>query len=137
MNDNPTGAEMMRRSEKIKYRVLAALYEYPQCRGDDMLLWLHIIRAHYWRIAKVSTKNGGLSIICSKFQDYMMLPSFETCRRRRQEWQEIEKHKIERGEITSSEILPTTRVIHKRSRLESAYRNTMGKGQLSIGNYCL
>lgn len=134
-NPNPTGAEMMQRSEKIKYRVLDALHEYPQCRGDDMLLWLYIIRKHYWRFARVSTRNGALSLSCVKFADFFNLPSFETCRRRRQEWQEMEKHKIERGEIISSDILPTTRVIHKRSRLENAYRHKMGTGQLQVSDY--
>jgi hypothetical protein len=135
--ENPSGALMMKRSQRIKYIVLDTLHEYPPSRGDDMLLWLHIVRKHYWQVSRVSTRDKGLSISCAKFADFFMLPSFETCRRRRQEWQEIEKHKIERGEIASSDILPTERVIRKRARLESAYRNDLGKGQLAVSDFVM
>ena len=135
-NNNPTGAEMMKRSEKIKYRVLTILEDVPQTTGDDMLLYIHVLRRYYWRVVRISMKNG-FSMTCTNFKDFFMLPSFETCRRRRQEWQELEKHKIARGEITSSPLLPTKRVIQKRIRNESAYRHKMGTGQLSISDYSL
>jgi hypothetical protein len=135
-NKNPTGAEMMRRSEKIKYRVLAVLEDIPQTRGDDMLLYIHVLRRYYWRIVKISMKDG-FSMTCGDMKDFFMLPNYETCRRRREEWQELDRHKIARGEITSSAILPTERVIHKRERNERAHRNVFGKGQLAISDYAL
>jgi hypothetical protein len=133
---NPTGAVMMQRSEKIKYRVLAVLEDVPQTRGDDMLLYIHVLRRFYWRIVKISMKDG-FSMSTNTFKDFFFLPSYETCRRRRQEWQEIDKHRIARGEITSSNILPTERTIHKRERNENAHRNTFGHGQLAISDYNL
>jgi len=135
-NDNPTGAEMMRRSEKIKYRVLDVLENIPQTRGDDMLLYIHVLRRFYWRIVRISMR-GGFSMSCADMKSFFMLPSFESCRRRRQEWQAAELHRIERGEITSSAILPTQRVIHKRERNESAHRHQFGSGQLAVSDFCL
>jgi hypothetical protein len=136
MNDNPTGAEMMRRSEKIKYRVLAILEDIPQTTGDDMLLYIHVLRRYYWRIVRISMKNG-FSMTCSNFKDFFMLPSFRSVSRRRQEWQEIEKHKIARGEITNSPLLPTERVIKKRERANMAYNHVFGKGQLCVSDYVI
>ena len=132
--NNPTGADMIKRSEKLKYRVLAILEDIPQTRGDDMLLYIYVLRRYYWRIVKINMKNG-FSMSCSKTEDFFKLPNYETCRRRREEWQAIEKHRIERGEITSSSILPTERVIRKRERNESAHRNLFGRGQLSMSDY--
>ena len=136
MNPTPTGAEMAARTEKIKYRVLAVLEDVPQTRGDDMLLYIHVLRRFYWRIVRINMR-GGFSMTTQNFKDFFMLPSFETCRRRRQEWQEIEKKRIERGEITSSELLPTERVLHKRERNESAHNHIYGQGQLTISDYVM
>jgi hypothetical protein len=136
MNKNPTGAEMMRRSEKLKYRVLAILEDIPQTCGDDMLLYIQVLRRYHWRIVRISLKDG-FSMTCANFKDFFMLPSFETCRRRRQEWQEKERHRIARGEITSSKILPTERTIQKRKRNQNAHIHVFGQGQLAISDFSL
>lgn len=107
-NDNPTGSVMLTRSLKVKEMVLDALKEYPQGRGDDMLLYLHILRKHYWRLVKIQTKPR-LILNFGTFENFLYTPSYETVRRRRQEWQ-----------ARFEDLRPTERVQHKRMRLQEA-----------------
>lgn len=136
MNDNPTGDQMFKRTERIKDMVKQILIDYPQTRGDDTLLYITLLRKYYWRIVKVNTRNGGLVIDYGQFGNVFYTPSHETARRRRQEIQSEERHKLERGEITHSDLLPSIRVIKKRIRNENAYRHYHGTGQIAISDYC-
>ena len=108
-NPEPTGAQMIARSLKVKQMVLEALQEYPQGRGDDMLLYIYILRRHYNKLVQISMRNG-VSIKTRTFADFLMLPSWETCRRRRQEYQAL-----------LPDLRPTVRVQHKRRALEIEY----------------
>lgn len=114
MSDNPSGALMLSRQLKVRQMVLDALKEYPQGRGDDMLLYLYILRRHYWRQVRVSVKPS-LIINYGSFENFLNSPCFETIRRRRQEWQK----KYE-------DLRPSIRVRHKRARLEEAMREDLG-----------
>lgn len=135
-NSNPTGAEMHKRNEKHKIMVEETMHNIPQATGDDNLLYFQVLRKYYWRIVRISMKDG-FSMTCASFKDFFMLPSFESIRRRRQEIQAKEKKKILRGEITSSDLLPTERTIRKRKRNENAQRHYQSNGQLSISDYSL
>jgi hypothetical protein len=122
-NDNPTGAQMLARQLRVRDMVLEALREYPQGRGDDALLYLYILRKHYWRLVQVRMKDG-VSIKTRTFNDFLMLPSWETCRRRRQEL--VSKY---------PDLRPSVRVQHKRARLQDAMRHDLGNGQYTIGDF--
>lgn len=129
-----TGAQMFERTIPVREMVLDALTNYPSCRGNDMLLYIHILRKNYWRVVRIDMKCG-LTMKFQEFKDIMRVPSFETCRRRRQEIQEIEKHRISRGEILYSNLLPKEKTVKKRKKLENAYRHMMCDKQLNIMDY--
>ena len=137
-NKNPTGAQMIERTRRMKDMVQSALEDYPPCRGDDMLLYIYVLRKNYWRLVRISTANGSLSLDFGSFENVMKIPSFESARRRRQEIFENIRHQIERGEIASSRLLPTERVRHKRHLNESAHRHEFGIQQrLEPSDYIL
>ena len=122
-NPNPTGAQMLARQLRIKDMTLDALREYPQGRGDDMLLYVHILRKHYWRMVHVQTKPR-LIIDYGAFENFLMTPSFETVRRRRQEWQ-----------AKYEELRPSIRVRHKRQRLQDAMTHDLSTGQYTVADF--
>ena len=126
---------MIERTRRMKDMVQSALEDYPPARGDDMLLYVYVLRKNYWRLVKISTSNGSLSLDFGKFENLMHVPSYESCRRRRQEIHENLRHQIERGEIAGSRLLPTMRVIHKRKLNEHAHLNEYGQQRLEPQDY--
>ena len=133
-NQYPTGAEMVERTEKHGEMVREVMLERAGTRGDDNLLWLYVVKKYYWRFVEIRTSNNKISINCD-FETFFMLPSFESIRRRRQEIQAAELKAIERGEKTSSNLLPTQRVVRKRARKEMAMKHYHGEGQFRMSDY--
>ena len=125
-NDNPTGIQMVRRTEKVKDRVAWILKRYPQTKGDDLQL--------IWRYYKHYT---NISIHFSDFKELLMAPSTETIRRRRQELQSPEKQALANGEITldDCQYLPKERTLKKRHNYRNALKAYYGNGQLNLGDF--
>lgn len=116
--DDPTGAEMVERTEKVKDRVKHIITEYPQTKGDDLQL--------VWRYYQVYT---NVRIKFSVFKDLLMCPSPETIRRRRQEIQAIERNSVDAGVIRLEECqyLPTAKTLKKRKDYRTAMTNYHGR----------
>jgi hypothetical protein len=125
---------MLNRTERIKDMVLQILTDFPTTRGDDTQLYIRVLQKYYWKVVQVRTKPS-LTLNFGKFENLLMVPAPESVRRRRQEIHSELRHRIERGEITGSMLLPTERVIHKRIRSENAHRHVFGNGQLAISDY--
>jgi hypothetical protein len=123
--DNPTGAMMVQRTEKVKDRVAYILTQYPQTRGDDLQL--------VWRYYQLYT---NVRIKFSDFKALLMCPAPETISRRRRELQESERKAVENGEILLSDTnyLPREKTIKKREDYRMATSHYYGKG-MTLGDY--
>lgn len=111
--DNPSGAEMLAKTEKVKDRVEFILNKYPQAKGDYRILdW------HYCRLFT------GVRLSFANFKKLRACPSFETIHRR---YREICK---EKG------YAPSERVQMKRERRQLAFQHNYGKNrQLDMMDY--
>ena len=123
--ENPTGALMVNRAEKVKDRVAYILTQYPQTRGDDLQL--------VWRYYQLYT---NVRIKFSDFKALLMCPAPETISRRRRELQEPERAAVEKGEIELSETryLPREKTEKKREDYRTATSHYYGKG-MTLGDY--
>ena len=125
---------MLERTKRMKDYVREILISTPRTRGDDLQLWLAVLKHHYWRLVKVQTRGGSLSIMFSHFQHSFLVPMPESIRRRRQEIQAAEKAKKEAGQPYDPKLLPTERVERKRERNELAHEHYFSKG-LTLMDY--
>lgn len=105
-NKNPSGAKMLKRTEKVKDRVRRILLQFPATKGDDTLLTYRYLREFHPQVR----------LTFAQFEALLYIPAFETIRRRRQELQ---------AEVP--DLRPTERVIRKRKRNEEATHNYYGK----------
>jgi len=161
---NPSGKTMLDRANKIGDMVLDVLKHYPQSRGDHMLVWLGVLRRYYWKLVRISTKPT-LQMTWVSFDAFFYCPSFESCRRRAQEWQHDEKERIwmevaaqypellvqygndvewRENELAvkaflklakKSDILPMARTIRKRMRNESVHEKYFTDRQLGLEDF--
>jgi hypothetical protein len=99
---NPTGKEMLEKTEKVKDRVKEIYIIFPSTRGDDRLL----IKRYLDRFCP------QVRLSAKQFELLRTIPSFETIRRRGQELR-----------AQYSDLQPTKRVQHKRYRREIAFRH--------------
>lgn len=115
--------DMLANRPKIEERVKAILSEYPQAKGDDMIL--------IWRYCQ---RYSRVRISFAKFQDLLMSVCFESIRRSRQKVQAQEKKQIEAGLLRQedSKYLPTERVRGKRRKLEIAHIEYYGEKQMRL-----
>lgn len=117
--DDPSGAQMVARTEKVKDRVAHLLKTYPQTKGDDLqLIW------------KYYQKYTDVRISFQNFKSLLMCPSPETIRRRRQELQQPERQAVANGEISLADCqyLPRERTERKRHNYKEALKHYYGKG---------
>lgn len=136
-NPNPSGATMIERNETHHEMVLERLRAVPRTRGDDLQLWLAVLRKYYWRYVKVQTRDGSLSIMFSHFSHSFYIPMPESIRRRRQEIQSEEKAKKKMGKEYDEKLLPTERVQRKRERNELAHTHRFGTGNMTLEDFSL
>lgn len=104
--NEPTGAEMLKNRYTVEARVKELLEEYPQCRGDDLLL----VYRYYQRHERIRIAFG-------KFRDIFFATCPNTISRSRRKIQRM-----------MPELKPTKRVRRKRQRNEEAHRHYYTKG---------
>ena len=92
-NPNPTGSEMMQRSMRMHDMVKVILVNFPQTRGDHLLLWITVLRKFYWKIVTVTTKPT-LKMEWVSYDAAFLTPSPEGARRRCQEIQSSERTRL-------------------------------------------
>jgi hypothetical protein len=110
----PTGAKMIQRTIKVKDRVKEILLDYPSTKGNDTLLIYRYLRRFH----------PNVKLTANQFKEMLRIPSFETVRRRRQEWQ----GKNEEGQPLYPELCPTERVTRKRKIRAEAMSHDHGRG---------
>lgn len=108
-NPNPSGAEMLGKTVRVKDNVKEIYLCYPSTRGDDRLL----IKRY------LDTFCPQVRLTAKQFELLRTIPSFETIRRRGQEL---------RREYP--DLQPTKRVKKKRFRREQAFRDYYGGQRL-------
>lgn len=111
-----TPEEMIKNKPTIEKRVKSILEQYPQARGDDVLL--------QWRYLRDFTP---VRLSFSTFKQLLFIPSPESITRARR------KIQAQEGNI---HLRPTKRVRHKREGLEGANRAyyRQDKAQTTLGD---
>jgi hypothetical protein len=163
-NKTPTGEEMIKRNRKHREQVESILPNFPPTRGDDLELWVTVLRKFYWKQVDIyqAPKGGALTIKFHKRENLYSIPCMESIRRRRQEIQHEQKELIWKQAAKNlnaidnpqedtwretaaaqaeflklakgNPYLPTERVLRKRRRNQDAQTNEFGSGQLSLSD---
>jgi len=161
MNDNPTGATMLARANRVRDKVKAQLPNYPPGRGNHPLNYLYYLKHYCYKQVQVQTKPT-IVLKYASFEAFLHCPSFETVRRRTQEIQHEEKERIwaqvafnlgwtnstdiecrarvegmkEFNKLAKhSDLLPTKRTREKRNRNENVHVEYFSDKQLNLDDF--
>lgn len=121
MENEPTGAQMLKKRPTIEANVREIMLSIPQTKGDDLLLIYY-----YWR------KHDRIRISFRQFRDLLFSTSPESIRRSRQK---LQNAKDGAGNPKYPELQPKEKTARKRHRSERAHSNYYGKGELSLTDF--
>ena len=119
--------ESIRSLEKLKDQVKFILLKFPEARSNDKILYLKVMQ--YFSHNVIYDSNDKLIKPASgkpgfSYLEWIFMPSYETCRRSRQYWQEKARSNIKAGLGTreDNELLPSEKVAVQREIKEQAFR---------------